>query len=620
MAEPVKATHGKSRTSNACDMCRRRKVRCDSATMPGNFCSECIKWKTECTHKIVKRRRGPKTRSSRRPSMPRAKLKDLVSSIVDSADSYILPNDLDFVRTLVIDLALHIRVLEAELKESREFVEATPSSMSSTPSNIGKSDADATDDDSEYVSDELAERFELLAIGKKRHHGSSSTFQLVRNALDIKGQLVGKQLTLTIDTLKRPEFWSTPKWQVYPEPDYPPYVFPEDDLLHHLIDLYFTKVNPYYPMLHRPTLEKSLWEGLHLTDRGFGAIILMVCTLGSQYSDDPRTLIEGTNSEHSKGWGYFRQIRLIHSFIQNKIETVLSLYEFQLYPLAAFYLHTTNVANATFFLIGLGIRSAHQKGVHERHFVVPNDPIETELWKRAFWCLMVFDIYGSATLGRPRATTVEDFDVEFPQECDDDEYLEITTSTPPSSDPGPGTSSSQPHSKLSTLSFWTHYLKLYEIIGAALRTLYSVRTSDLSNGMGMGISASEWNRKAVVELDVALNEWVNSIPAYLKWNPENQQHEIFFHQSVMLYATYYWAQFQVHKLFIYRSAQSHSESDNYDEHDTTTPTPASTIFSFAVCASAARSCIGVLEIQHGRRPFLPLPLLIVSCAKIAHDL
>lgn len=56
----------------------------------------------------------------------------------------------------------------------------------------------------------------------------------------------------------------------------------------------------------------------------------------------------------------------------------------------------------------MGIRAAQHRGVHDRDFSVQDNPIETELWKRAFWCLVVFDIYGSTTLGRPRATSSEE--------------------------------------------------------------------------------------------------------------------------------------------------------------------------------------------------------------------
>ncbi|KAE9401036.1 hypothetical protein BT96DRAFT_616084 [Gymnopus androsaceus JB14] len=40
----------KRRLQGACDMCRSRKIRCDSAKMPGNNCSNCASFGSECTH------------------------------------------------------------------------------------------------------------------------------------------------------------------------------------------------------------------------------------------------------------------------------------------------------------------------------------------------------------------------------------------------------------------------------------------------------------------------------------------------------------------------------------------------------------------------------------------
>ncbi|KAJ3993801.1 hypothetical protein F5050DRAFT_641419 [Lentinula boryana] len=65
----------RKRLLNACDECRKRKVRCDSATITGDVCSECVKWKTKCTHNVPNKRRGPKAGSSRRSSAHKSNLR-----------------------------------------------------------------------------------------------------------------------------------------------------------------------------------------------------------------------------------------------------------------------------------------------------------------------------------------------------------------------------------------------------------------------------------------------------------------------------------------------------------------------------------------------------------------
>lgn len=142
--------------------------------------------------------------------MSRAKLNDLVSSIVDSVDSYTLPEDLESVRTLLIDFALHIRSLEAELKG---IPHETSSSSSSVTCGTGRvvtwKSIDAAESDSEGDEpDSLAAGLDDLTL--ERHYGNSSTHHFVQNALNIKSELNGEHKpTVTID--KRPQFWETPQ-------------------------------------------------------------------------------------------------------------------------------------------------------------------------------------------------------------------------------------------------------------------------------------------------------------------------------------------------------------------------------------------------------------------------
>ena len=100
------------------------------------------------------------------------------------------------------------------------------------------------------------------------------------------------------------------------------YTFPPDDLLRDLIDLYFAQYNIYAPVLHRPTFEQAIQDGLHLRDSGFGAVVLMVCALASRCSDDPRVLLDAEEinakvrgqpasqkTYHSAGWVWFMQVQ-----------------------------------------------------------------------------------------------------------------------------------------------------------------------------------------------------------------------------------------------------------------------------------------------------------------------
>ncbi|KAE9395410.1 hypothetical protein BT96DRAFT_793838, partial [Gymnopus androsaceus JB14] len=96
------------------------------------------------------------------------------------------------------------------------------------------------------------------------------------------------------------------------EPDQPPLIFPEDDLLRDLVSLYFSRIHYLYPLFHQPTFERQVFqEKLHLRDRMFGATLLVVCSNASRHSNDPRNLYDNSQSEHSVGWKYFRQVRFL---------------------------------------------------------------------------------------------------------------------------------------------------------------------------------------------------------------------------------------------------------------------------------------------------------------------
>ena len=87
------------------------------------------------------------------------------------------------------------------------------------------------------------------------------------------------------------------------------YHYPPDDLLSVLVDNYFQHLNPYLPLLHRPSFERALADRRHHTDIGFGSVVMLVCSIGARWSDDHRCLLEGA-SAHSAGWKWFDQVQV----------------------------------------------------------------------------------------------------------------------------------------------------------------------------------------------------------------------------------------------------------------------------------------------------------------------
>jgi len=77
------------------------------------------------------------------------------------------------------------------------------------------------------------------------------------------------------------------------------------------VDLYFSRINLFLPLLHRPTFERQLHDGLHLRDQAFASVLLCLCACAARYSDDPRVLLEGSTAWHSSGWKWFAQVQML---------------------------------------------------------------------------------------------------------------------------------------------------------------------------------------------------------------------------------------------------------------------------------------------------------------------
>ncbi|KAJ4481138.1 fungal-specific transcription factor domain-containing protein [Lentinula aciculospora] len=566
------------RLQNACSRCRQRRVRCDSELMPNSICSGCLNAGVECTHNDTRKKRGPK-------SIPKSVIENhfeaahtFVSCILAEPEAYPIPAGAGDIRALIVDISRYAYFLQKEsslqtqssLKAKSTSIASTGSSLPATPlvANPPSLNVFASpyfdvklSQTEDHAANEICERMEGLTIGRQ-YFGTSSSALLIHTALHFKREATGYKQDIH-QNFRRPEFWHIYPWQRDPRINIrSTFTFPEDDLLHNLIDNYFVHFEPYIPLLHRPTFEKLVAEGLHLLDVGFGQVVLAVCAVASRCGNDPRNKPEGIDLEHSLGWRWYSQISL-NPF--SLIETP-RLYDLQLCVLTVIYLQASAISETSWFVLGIAMRLAQANGVHRKQ---PGQArtIERELWIRAFWAIIVYDINTSMFLGRPRVTTMDDFDIELPIDCDQ-EFWDTTTETD---------MFVQPPDRPSKTSFWIHLIRLMEIAGLACKLIYPIRKTEWPKILG--VEEISFNQKTVMELDSALNAWVSSIPDHVKWDPKQADTTLLL-QSVTLYTSYYWVQIQVHKKFIPGPGQ-----DNVLHG----------FPSMAICANAARTCIRIAE-------------------------
>lgn len=147
----------------------------------------------------------------------------------------------------------------------------------------------------------------------------------------------------------------------------------------------------------------------------FAATLLIVCSLGARFSDDPRVFLdnETVHRYHSAGWKWYNQVGLYpsaredHSCAQIRVipQNLIykpDLYELQATALSALYLSALSPTVIGWSQIGFGLRRAQDVGAH-RLRKQPHPTAENESWKRVFWVLLCLEWTSGTRSGRPIA-------------------------------------------------------------------------------------------------------------------------------------------------------------------------------------------------------------------------
>ncbi|KAI0090934.1 fungal-specific transcription factor domain-containing protein [Irpex rosettiformis] len=621
----------KRRIGRACDLCRQKKVRCDGEQRPGKRCSNCTAYDDECTYvrSAPKRRSRPKGYTEQLEKRL-AKMEELLATLCPETD---------FTRDFEAMLAEankgsdhegdHEEDTEGEAPVRSPGVDtsfdyAIPPSLATHTSMQHSPLTDAPEGDDEDLlssGDELLTRHALaqqlsgLSLEDvkldRRFFGKSSTFMMVKKAADLKKQhqpessnsspepaLNKSGLTYPSITDARgvsylrcgcPDYGNFNPWAItippYTSHLYECFIFPPADLLPSLVALYFTMHNNYTPVLHRPTFERMVAEGRHMTDEDFASIVLLVSAIGSRWSNDRRVLLDeqarvdddddGEDHEewHSAGWKWFKQVRLG----RRALFSPPSLMDIQVVCLASIYLRGSSTSEAARTLIGVGLRLSQDIGAHRKKMYSSLPPVEGEMLKRAFWCLVWLDSVMSPQLGRPCGIQYEDFDLDLPVECDDEYWVQD----------GNALYFVQPPDKEPTVAYFNCFLRLNQIQAFAMRTVYSTTKSKTI----LGFIGPQWEERIVADLDSALNNWMDSIPTHLRWDPRGSN-LTFLSQSAVLYAAYCALQITIHRPFI-----------SYTRALPSTPllaAEASRLPSLTICVNAAKSCVHVLDMAWQR--------------------
>ncbi|KAJ7078784.1 hypothetical protein C8R44DRAFT_992672 [Mycena epipterygia] len=331
-----------------------------------------------------------------------------------------------------------------------------------------------------------------------------------------------------------------------------PFSFPDDHTLVSLVSTYFSNVNKFMPLLHRPTFLECIRRQLHMHDHSFASTLLLVCAVGSLYLTDSK--------QETPGWEWYNQVELCdHPPTQQP-----TLYDLQSACLAAQFLFHTSHPRVPFNIVSVGLRLAQD--INEKHRSTGETVLtaEEELKNRAFAILLVLDIQLRSVL-RELAGLKIDIGFDLPAECDDENWHSS----------GSQLILKQPRNVPSVVAFFNCLLKLHLILETALRLLYIPGVGDI------------WS--IVQDIKSTLDTWFDDIPRHLKWDPY-RENVVFFDQSAALYCFYYYTRIMLYRPLIGASGETQSMGIQLVE----------------ICNNAARACARVTEIHRRRRPDHPL--------------
>ncbi|KZV69843.1 hypothetical protein PENSPDRAFT_651985 [Peniophora sp. CONT] len=553
------------RLQRACDTCKRKKIRCDWAAARGNKCTYCRTHQVDCSYTHGDREEKHGT--------PEEYVESLERSVkLMAAWMYRHHPDLDL--TLEFGIPSDIDKWMDTQRSNTNLLRPSGGEVANINLSATVKDEPESSDDETFKLAGLQDRMENVHIvdrflGRGSVLGKSSGVALIKSALEMKDEGLRQRLDPRNMRAKRDPFWDSHAGQ-YEQPTFDArlFDFPPTDLMYSLLDIWYNTRSITLPLLHQPTFMRNLSNGLHYRDGAFAAIVLVVCAIASRFCNDRRVLYGNSDSWFSAGWKYYHQARMHYKPSMSSP----SLHDIQLQVLFCLYLEGSSMPQACWTTCGTAIRLAMDVGAHKKKaYHTPPIPDE-EQWKRAFWILVIMDRWLSAQLGRSCSIQEEDFDLDLPIDVDD-EYWD---------NPDPAQMFKQPPGRPSRMGFFIGLIKLGRVLGVALRSIFSMnpRSNILLELIGKG-----WEQRIITALDSALNEWVDNIPAHLKWDPTRTD-PVFTLQSGVMYAHYYEVQIMIHRCFI-----------------PTPQKPSQTTFpSLAICTNAARSCCQIIASCRSRLP------------------
>ncbi|KAF2476838.1 uncharacterized protein BDR25DRAFT_208729 [Lindgomyces ingoldianus] len=569
------------RIARACDMCRKKKIKCDGK-MPA--CTHCQNYKTECIFTQVEKKRQPPKGAKYIEGLENrlARMESLMRL------SGVLPEDDDGSTDLAtLEKRLADRTASAGTPGNRASDGQTPSSglgaqratpmlpgLPSPRSGTTSPEPQQTQGE-DKEEDALAEMMCSLVTnncGETRYIGSSSGFSIfspkgIQWVNDKTGDNSFQSMisTAAIEDNKwvqwKPDvFQDIFKRRVYRQ------LPPKPEALSLLKD-FFENFNCMFPLFHEPTFmhlvekhySKDPYEG-----SGWWASLNVALALGHRLRVMSNLVPQ---EEDEKAWQYLKNAMAVQVELTMRNTDLLSVQA--LLGIALFLLGTPN-PQPTYFFVAAAIRLSHSIGLHKRGAAFNLNSSEIEQRKRVFWIAYMLDRDICLRSGRPPVQDDDDINVELPSEDPPDNIGNI-----PLSD-GKG-----------KLNLFRLMCTFALIESKVYKRLYSVKASKQSDGELLN---------TIGELDKELENWKDSIP--LDFRPEHEikaSHTPLILHVVVLHFGYYNCLTTIHRMSVHHGYWTSRLSNFAIQGLNARPLNPRVFMSAQLCVQAARASIHLLK-------------------------
>ncbi|KAL9603261.1 MAG: hypothetical protein Q9219_001282 [cf. Caloplaca sp. 3 TL-2023] len=574
------------RIARACDMCRKKKIKCDGK-LPA--CTHCINYKTECIFTHVEKKRAPpkgakyieglENRLGRMEAL--LKLSGLLS------DEDVDRTDLGTLEKKLADKAFQ-RSNEGSPAHSpgSTSVEQPPATLSPhgptpqankipSPQSSTASPKLTEDDKPEEEVEALSDMMCSLVTnncGETRYIGSSSGFSI----FSPKGiQWINEKTgdTSFQEMISKAAADDT-KW-VYWRPEIFSDMFARRTFMplppkHEALSLckdFFDNFNLMFPLFHEPTF-------MHLVHRqysrqpyeGSGWWASFNITLAIAHRIRVMSNLV-PQEEDNKAWMYLKNAMGVLTELTMRNLDLLSVQA--LLGMAMFLLGTPN-PQPSFFLVAAAIRLAHSIGLHKRGSGFNLNPVEIEQRKRVFWIAYLLDKDICLRSGRPPAQDDDDMNVDLPSEDPVDNIGNIPLVN-----------------QKGKINLFRLMCTFAVIESKVYKQLYSTKASKQSDGALLN---------TIGELDKELEEWKDSMPIDIR--PEHEikaAHPPLVLHIVVLHFAYYNCLTTIHRMSVHHGYWTSRLSNYAIQGLNARPLNPRVFSSAALCVQAARASIHLIR-------------------------